>query len=217
MCQHSDPRSSATLPTANGTHGLRRESGKCILKWTSRFEGFVKRTGAALHQADANIDADTFLHPLILGIMLLECSRLTPAENAAVLATSGATTKEGSTIGNSYLFKALVARFGAQWDDEAIQRRDRSSSHRRAAHFWPLTRHRGSTGWSLTRFSKTEKMLLKHMIGMLILMSTRRTMATTMNRMWTFHQMAPIWRNMLDLWKWQKGCPRQKWEMPLQT
>ena len=80
MCQHSDPRSSATLPTANGTHGLRRESGKCMLKWTSRFEGFVKRTGAALHQADANIDADTFLHPLILGIMLLECSRLTPQQ-----------------------------------------------------------------------------------------------------------------------------------------
>ena len=37
-------------------------------KWTSRSEGFVKRTGAALHQADANIGVDTFPQPLILGI-----------------------------------------------------------------------------------------------------------------------------------------------------
>ena len=28
-------------------------------KWTSRLEGFVQRTGAALDQADANIDAGT--------------------------------------------------------------------------------------------------------------------------------------------------------------
>ena len=73
-------------------------------KWTSRFEGCVERTRAALHQAESNIDADTSLRPLILGIMLLECSQLTPAENDAALATSGATTKEGSTIGNGYLF-----------------------------------------------------------------------------------------------------------------
>ena len=59
---------------------------------------------------------------------------MTPAENAAVLGTSGATTKEGGTIGNRYLLKALVASFGAQWDDEAIQRCDKSSSHRRAGH-----------------------------------------------------------------------------------
>ena len=84
---------------------------------------FFKRTKAALHQADANIDPDTFLHPLILGIMLH------PAENAAVLATSGAMTEQGSTIGNNYLLKDLVASFGAQWDDEAIQSRDKSSSH----------------------------------------------------------------------------------------
>ena len=32
-------------------------------------KGFVERTGAAIHQTDANIDADTLLHPLILGIM----------------------------------------------------------------------------------------------------------------------------------------------------
>ena len=100
-------------------------------KWTSRFGGFVQRTVAALLQADANIGADAFLHPLVLGIMLLE---LTPAENAAVLATYRPTPKEGSKIGDSYLLKALVARFGARWDVEATQRRDTSSSHRRVGH-----------------------------------------------------------------------------------
>ena len=96
-------------------------------KWTPRSEGCVEqKKRAARHQADANIDADTLLHPLILGIMLLECSQLTSAENAAVLATSGATTKEGITIGHSFLFEDLVASFGAQWDDEAIQRRENS-------------------------------------------------------------------------------------------
>ena len=102
-------------------------------KWTTRVEGFVRRTGATLHQADAKIDADMFLHPLILGILFLECSQLTPAENAAVLATSRATTKEGITVGNSHLSKDLVASFRAQWD-EATPRRDKSSSHRRAGH-----------------------------------------------------------------------------------
>ena len=99
----------------------------------TRCQGFIERTRAALHKADANIDADTFLHPLILAITSLECSQLAPEVTAAVLATLGATTLEGSTNGNSYLFKYLVASFGARWDDEAIQRRDKSSSHRRRA------------------------------------------------------------------------------------
>ena len=37
----------------------------------------------SLHQANANIDAETFLRPLILGIMLLECGQVTPTENVA--------------------------------------------------------------------------------------------------------------------------------------
>ena len=71
-----------------------------------------------------------FLHPLIQGILLLECSNLSPAENAAVLATSGATTKEGGSIGNSYLYVDLAASFIAQWDDEALMRRDKAPQKR---------------------------------------------------------------------------------------
>ena len=97
---------------------------------TSRFEAFIKKTGKALHQADAEIDETTFLHPLIQGILLLECSNLSPAENAAVLATSGATTKERGSIGNSYLYVDLAASFIAQWDDEALMRRDKAPQKR---------------------------------------------------------------------------------------
>ena len=62
--------------------------------------------------------------------MLLECSNLSPAENAAVLATSGATTKEGGSIGNSYLYVDLAASFIAEWDDEALMRRDKAPQGR---------------------------------------------------------------------------------------
>ena len=76
-----------------GQRDMRRQPGESKRKWTSRFEAFIKKTRKALHQADAEIDEATFLHPLIQGILLLECGILSPAENAAVLATSGATTK----------------------------------------------------------------------------------------------------------------------------
>ena len=58
-----------------GLRGLRRESGQGMRKWTSRFEGFVERTGEALHHADTNMGAHTVLHPLIRGIMFLERSQ----------------------------------------------------------------------------------------------------------------------------------------------
>ena len=93
-------------------------------------EAFIKKTGRALRQADAEIDEATFLHPLIQGIHLLECCNLSPAEYAAVLATSGAMSKEGGSIGNSYLYVDLAASFIAQWDDEALMRRDKNPQRR---------------------------------------------------------------------------------------
>ena len=113
-----------------GLRDMRRQPGESMRKWTSRFEASIKKTGKALHQADAEIDETTFLHPLIQGILLLECSNLSPAENAALLATSGATTKEGGSIGNSYLYVDLAASFIAQWDDEALMRRDKAPQRR---------------------------------------------------------------------------------------
>ena len=113
-----------------GLRDLKRQSGESMRKWTSRFEAFIKKTGKALHQADAEIDEATYLHPLIQGILLLECSNLSPAENAAVLATSGATSKEGGSIGNSYLYVDLAASFIAQWDDEALARQDKAPQKR---------------------------------------------------------------------------------------
>ena len=94
------------------------------------FEAFIKKTGKALHQADAEIGESTSLHHWIQGILLLESSNLSPAENAAVLTTSGATTKEGGSIGNSHLYVDLAASFIAQWDDEALMRRDKAPQKR---------------------------------------------------------------------------------------
>ena len=113
-----------------GLRDMRRQPGESMRKWTSRFEAFIKKTGKALHQADAEIDESTFLHPLIQGILLLECSNLSPAENTAVLATSGATTKEGGSVGNSCLYVDLAASFNAQWDDEVLMRRDKAQQKR---------------------------------------------------------------------------------------
>ena len=64
---------------------------------------------------------------------MLECSSLSPAENAAVLATSGATTKEGGSIGNSYLHVDLAASFIALWDNEALMRTETYASHCRCS------------------------------------------------------------------------------------
>ena len=112
---------------------MRRQPGESVRKWTSRFEAFIKKTGKALNQAHAEIDETTFLHPLIQGIPLLECSSLSPAENAAVLATSGATTKEGGSIGNSYLHVDLAASFIALWDNETLMRTETYASHCRCS------------------------------------------------------------------------------------
>ena len=128
-----------------GLRDMRRQPGESMRKWTSRFEAFIKKTGMALHQADAEISETTFLHPLIQGILLLECSNLSPAENAAVLATSGATTQEGGSIGNSYLYVDLAASFIAQWDDEALIRRDKAPQ-RRTHH----TAAAATTTWDLS-------------------------------------------------------------------
>ena len=44
-----------------GLRDMRRQPGESMRKWTSRFEAFIKKTGKALHQADAEIDEATYL------------------------------------------------------------------------------------------------------------------------------------------------------------
>ena len=83
----------------------------------------VLKVGTALHAASATIPKD-FLNELILGILLAETSGLTPSEFASVLATSGTTSAEGSSIGNSWKLADLVESFCTQWGDEAIAGRD---------------------------------------------------------------------------------------------
>ena len=115
--------------------------------------------------------------------------------NDAVLATSGATTEEGPTIGNSYLLKDLVARFGAQWDDDTIQRRDVIFSQTGKACVRGRVIVGTPAGFSAV-FSSKEEMSVTRVSGMLILMRRKNnngwkkpmlTVATTTNGMSPFH------------------------------
>ena len=104
-------------------------------------EAVVKKTGKALHQADAEVDETSFgSGNLVAGVY----------ENAAVLATSGATTKEGGSIGNSCLYVDLAASFIVQWDDDALMRRDKAPE-RRTHH----TAAAATTAWDLSSPSST--------------------------------------------------------------
>ena len=61
------------------------------------------------------------------------------------VATSGAPTKEGDSIGNSYLNVDVAASFIAQRDDEALMRRDKAPQ-RRTHH----TAAAATTTWDLS-------------------------------------------------------------------
>ena len=112
------------------------------------FEGFEQRPGGSLHLADASTDAATFLHPLILGFMLLERSQLTPTEHVPVLATFRSTTKEGRTIGHGYLFTDVVGSFSAQGTTKQfnVATNPHLTDVQRT---WPLPHRRGKSNWSL--------------------------------------------------------------------
>ena len=161
----------------------------------------------------------TPVFPHILGIMLLVCSQLTPAWNAAVLATSGATIKDGSTI------DITVSRL-KMWSQASVRSVTMKQSNVATSHLltdvqdiWTLPRHRGSTRLSLQPFSEKENMSKKRMSGMISLRKKNKNewtqlvllVATTMNGMRTFHCMVSTWKNNLHFWKLQKQVPRQTW------
>ena len=73
----------------------------------------------ALNASDVEINKD-FLHENIRGILLAETSGLTSSEFASVLATSGTTSAEGESIGNSWKFSHLVEASCTQWCDAAL-------------------------------------------------------------------------------------------------
>ena len=190
-----------------GLRDMRRQPGESMRKWTSRFEAFTKKTGKALHQADAEIDETTFLHPLIQGILLLECSNLSPAENAAVLATSGATTKEGGSIGDSYLYVDLAASFIAQWDDEALMRRDMPLQQPRRGICLPRrTLFWNRTLWMVVNW-KWHSALMMNLGRIRAGKSQKRHNFRTMTGQMNSHRMTQSWKINLALWKQQR--PKQ--------
>ena len=120
------------LMKLNDLRRLQRESMK---KWTTRFSITLRKVGAALNAACSEIPPETFLHPMIQGILLAETSGLTPSEFACVLGTSGTTGAKGEKIGNSWLVQDLMAAFCDQWSDDAIVARDRSRRAQAGAAF----------------------------------------------------------------------------------
>ena len=79
---------------------LRRHYGETMRHWTRRFTLQYSKVGQALNASNAEINKD-FRHENIRGILLAESFGLTSSEFASVLATSGTTSAEGESIGNS--------------------------------------------------------------------------------------------------------------------
>ena len=117
----ANPRSSATLPTADGTQGLAPRNGRACESGLLAWKVFSNE--------QQQHHADTLLHPLILGVMVMDCCQLTPAEMRC-------------------------------WQHHV------ATSHLLAdvQDFWPVS----------PTFSKTGKVSLERMTGMLILMSMRK-------------------------------------------
>ena len=101
---------------------LHRTKGETMRSWCNKFKLHVTKTGKALHSVDPTIDQHKFLHPLILGVLLMQGTGLDPSEEAAVLATSGST--ETATATNSYRVTDLMMSLQSQWSDDAIAKRD---------------------------------------------------------------------------------------------
>ena len=91
--------------------------------WTRRFTLQYSKVGQALNASKSEINKD-FLHENIRGILLAETSGLTSSEFASVLATSGTTSAEGESIGNSWKFSHIIGAFCTQWGDAALAARD---------------------------------------------------------------------------------------------
>ena len=104
--------------------GVRREPGEGMRTWTSRFMIYIAKVGRALHGAVPDIPKDTWLHPLLQGIQLLEGTGLDPSEEAAILACSG-------PKGNSYMIQDLVKALTDQWSDSQIKARDSTKYRKR--------------------------------------------------------------------------------------
>ena len=102
---------------------LRRIYRETVRHWTHHFTLQYSKIGQALNASNAEINKD-FLHVNIRGILLAETSGLTSSGFASVLATSGTTSAEGESNGNSWKFSHLVQAFCTQWSDTALAARD---------------------------------------------------------------------------------------------
>lgn len=138
-----------------GIFRLQRRSGESMQKWTTRFKLHVAKTGRSLHQCQADISATAFLHDILLGILLLEGSYLTPQEQASVLATSGKIGDKGSKLGNSYALADIIEALVAQWSEDELVRRDRTSRGRASAHAASAASSYPASSWDMVSLQES--------------------------------------------------------------
>ena len=103
--------------------GVYRNPGEGPKRWVSRFDIHLSKIGKALHAVCDDIPATGFMHEFILGLILLDGTGLDPSEQAAVLATSGAS-------GNSYLYPDVKKALTEQWSEEQLSSRDRQKGYK---------------------------------------------------------------------------------------
>ena len=89
------------------------------------------QVGHALNTSNSEINKD-LLHENIRGILLAETSSLTSNEFASVLATSGTTSAEGESNGNSWTCSHLEDSLSTQWSDAALAARDAKAKNTEA-------------------------------------------------------------------------------------
>ena len=102
---------------------LRGHCGETMGHWTRRFTLQRSKVGQAWNASNSENRTD-FLHENLRGILLAETSGLTSSELASVLATSGTTSAEGESIGNSWAFAHLADALSTPWSDAALSARD---------------------------------------------------------------------------------------------
>ena len=91
--------------------------------WTRRFTLQYTKFGQALNTSDSEISKDS-LQENMRGILLAETSGLTSSAFSSVLATSGTTSADGESTGNSWKFAHLADAFSTKWRDAALAARD---------------------------------------------------------------------------------------------
>ena len=115
VCPKSNQESIRLLFDFFRLNSLRRNCGETMEHWTRRFTLQYTKFGQALNTSDSEISKDS-LQENMRGILLAETSGLTSSAFSSVLATSGTTSADGESTGNSWKFAHLANAFSTKME-----------------------------------------------------------------------------------------------------